>query len=152
MWLHRKKGDVEPAEQVTMQFGQVTLWSPYNTSNPRLFNQQGSLVVAGTLVTYPNSIDSFSLSMTPTNSTTVYDIQVFRNGSLYFSQQNNTGTTLLTDSDFTMTAGNFSLKIGTSDSSGITFNTSSIEWEVNGTEGGEVISNNWTDTWRNGQH
>ena len=49
-----------------------------------------------------------------------------------------------------MTAGNFSLKIGTSDSSGITFNTSSIEWEVNGTEGGEVISNNWTDIWRNG--
>ena len=150
MWLHRKKGDVEPAEQVTMQFGQVTLWSAYNTPQPRLFNQQGSLVVAGTLVTYPNSIDSFNLSMTPTNSSTSYDIQVFRNGSLYFSQQNNTGTTLLTDSDFTMTAGNFSLKIGTDDSSGITFNTSSIEWEVNGTEGGEVISNNWTDTWRNG--
>jgi len=150
MWLHRKKGDVEPAEQVTMQFGQVTLWSAYNTSNPRLFNQQGSLVVAGTVVTYPNSIDSFSLSMTPTNTSTSYDIQVFRNGSLYFSQQNNTGTTILTESDFTMTAGNFSLKIGTADSSGITFNTSSIQWEVNGSEGGEVISNNWTDTWRNG--
>ena len=81
------------------------------------------MVVAGTLVTYPNSIDSFSLSMTPTNSSTSYDIQVFRNGSLYFSQQNNTGTTF-NRSDFTMTAGNYSLKIGTSDSSGITFNTS----------------------------
>ena len=123
MWLHRKKGDVEPAEQVTMQFGQVTLWSKYNTSNPRLFNQQGALIVAGTLVTYPNSIDSFSLSMTPTNSSTSYDIQVFRNGSLYFSQQNNTGTTILSESDFTMTAGDYTLKIGTSDSSGITFNT-----------------------------
>ena len=43
MWLHRKKGDVEPAEQVTMQFGQVTLWSKYNTPNPRLFNQQAEL-------------------------------------------------------------------------------------------------------------
>ena len=150
MWLHRKKGDVEPAEQVTMQFGQVTLWSPYNTSSPRLFTQQGALVVATTVVTYPNSIDSFNLSMTPTNTSTSYDIQVFRNGSLYFSQQNNTGTTLLNETDFTMTAGNFTLKIGTADSSGITFNTSSIQWEVNGSEGGEVISNNWTDTWRNG--
>ncbi len=150
MWLHRKKGDVEPAEQVTMQFGQVTLWSPYNTSQPRLFNQQGALVVAGTVVTYPNSIDSFNLSMTPTNTSTSYDIQIFRNGSLYFSQQNNTGTTLLDQTDFTMTAGDYTLKIGTADSSGITFNTSSIQWEVNGTEGGEVIINNWTDTWRNG--
>lgn len=150
MWLHRKKGDVEPAEQVTMQFGQVTLWSPYNTSSPRLFTASGALIVSSSLVTSPASIDSFTLSMTPTNSSTSYDIQVFRNGSLYFSQQNNTGTTLLNQSDFTMSAGDYTLKIGTADSSGITFNTSNIVWEVNGTEGGESINQNWTDTWRNG--
>lgn len=150
MWLHRKKGDVEPAEQVTMQFGQVTLWSKYNTANPRLFTASGALIVSGTLVTYPNSIDSFTLSMTPTDLNVSYDIQVFRNGSLYFSQQNNTGTTLLNQTDFTMSAGDYTLKIGTADSSGITFNTSNIVWEVNGTEGGESISSAWTDTWRNG--
>jgi hypothetical protein len=150
MWLHRKKGDVEPAEQVTMQFGQVTLWSPHSTPSPRLFTASGALIVSGTLVTYPNSIDSFTLSMTPTNTSTSYDIQVFRNGSLYFSQQNNTGTTLLNQSDFTMSAGDYTLKIGTADSSGITFNTSNIVWEVNGTEGGESLSSAWTDTWRNG--
>jgi len=150
MWLHRKKGDVEPAEQVTMQFGQVTLWSPHNTPSPRLFTASGALIVSGTLVTYPSSIDSFTLSMTPTNTSTSYDIQVFRNGSLYFSQQNNTGTTLLNQTDFTMSAGDYTLKIGTADSSGITFNTSNIVWEVNGTEGGESLSSAWTDTWRNG--
>lgn len=150
MWLHRKKGDVEPAEQVTMQFGQVTLWSPHSTPSPRLFTASGALIVSGTLVTYPNSIDSFTLSMTPTNTSTSYDIQVFRNGSLYFSQQNNTGTTLLNQTDFTMSAGDYTLKIGTADSSGITFNTSNIVWEVNGTEGGESLSSAWTDTWRNG--
>jgi hypothetical protein len=150
MWLHRKKGDVEPAEQVTLAFGQVTLWSPNNTPQPRLFTASGALIVSGTLVTYPNSIDSFTLSMTPTNTSTSYDIQVFRNGSLYFSQQNNTGTTLLNQSDFTMSAGDYTLKIGTADSSGITFNTSNIVWEVNGTEGGESLSSAWTDTWRNG--
>ena len=150
MWLHRKKGDVEPAEQVTMQFGQVTLWSPHNTPSPRLFTASGALIVAGTLVTYPSSIDSFNLSMTPTNNSTSYDIQVFRNGSLYFSQQNNTGTTLLNQTDFTMSAGDYTLKIGTADSSGIIFGTSNIVWEVNGTEGGESLSSAWTDTWRNG--
>lgn len=150
MWLHRKKGDVEPAEQVAIQFGQVTLWSPYNTSSPRLFNQQGSLVVAGTLVTSPAQIFSHTLTMTPTDLNVSYDIQIFRNGSLYYSKQNNQGTTPLSQSDFTLTAGSFTLKIGTADSSGITFNTSSIQWEVNGTEGGESVNQNWTDIWRNG--
>ena len=114
-----------------MQFGQVNLWSPYNTSSPRLFNQQGSLVVAGTLVTSPAQIFSHTLTMTPTDLNVSYDIQIFRNSTLYFSQQNNTGTTILDQTDFTLTAGNFSLKIGTADSSGITFNTSNIQWEVN---------------------
>mgnify|MGYP003112081758 CR=1 FL=1 len=150
MWLHRKKGDVEPAEQVALQFGQVSLWSPHNTPSPRLFTASGALIVSGTLVTYPSSIDSFSLSMTPTDLNISYDIQIFRNGSLYYSKQNNQGTTLLTESDFTMTAGNFTLKIGTADSSGITFNTSNIVWEVSGTEGGESLSSSWTDIWRNG--
>jgi hypothetical protein len=49
-----------------------------------------------------------------------------------------------------MSAGDYTLKIGTADSSGITFNTSNIVWEVNGTEGGESLSSAWTDTWRNG--
>jgi hypothetical protein len=150
MWLHRKKGDVEPAEQVEMQFGQVSLWSAYNTPSPRLFNQQGSLVVAGTLVTSPAQIFSHSLTMTPTDLNVSYDIQIFRNGSLYYSKQNNTGTTILSQSDFTLTAGSFTLKIGTADSSGITFNTSNIVWEVNGIEGGESLSGGWTDIWRNG--
>ena len=150
MWLHRKKGDVEPAEQVTLGFGQVVLWSPHNTPQPRLFTASGALIVSGTLVTYPSSIDSFSLSLTPTDLNISYDIQVFRNGSLYFSKQNNTGTTLLDQTDFTMTAGDYTLKIGTADPSGITFNTSNIVWEVNGTEGGETLSSSWTDRWRNG--
>ena len=150
MWLHRKKGDVEPAQQVTQQFAQLNLWSPHNTPSPRLFTANGALIVSSSLVTYPSSIDSFSLSLTPTNSSIVYDIQIFRNGSLYFSKSNNTGTVLLTDSDFTMNAGNYTLKVGTSDASGITFNTSSIVWETSGTEGGESISSSWTDRWRNG--
>ena len=150
MWLHRKKGDVEPAEQVEMQFGQVSLWSAYNTPSPRLFNQQGSLVVAGTLVTSPAQIFSHTLTMTPTDLNVSYDIQIFRNGSLYYSKQNNQGTTPLSQSDFTLTAGSFTLKIGTADSSGITFNTSNIVWEVNGIEGGESLSGGWTDIWRNG--
>jgi hypothetical protein len=150
MWLHRKKGDVQPAEQVTTNFTQLSLWSPYNTASPELTTSSGALIVDGSLVSYPNSIDGFNLSLTPTDVNIEYDVQIFRNGSLYYQKQACTGTTLITDSDFTITAGSFTLKVGTSDASGITFNTSNISWEINGTKGGEIINSSWTDIWRNG--
>jgi len=149
MWLHRKKGDVQPAEQVSKQFAQLNLWST-STQSPQLSTTSGALVVTGDLVTFPNSITGHSLSLTPTNSAIEYDVQVFRNGSLYYQSVGNTGTELITDSDFTLNSGSYTLKVGTADASGITFNSSSITWEINGTLGGEVINGNWTDNWRNG--
>ena len=110
----------------------------------------GAIIVDSDLVTYPNSILSHSMSLTPTDTSILYDVQIFRNGSLYYQSVDNTGTTTITDSDFTLNSGSYTLKVGTADTNGITFNTSNIEWEINGYFGGESLQGAWTDVWRNG--
>ena len=143
MWLHRKKGDVEPAQQVTLVYKQVPYFNASGTPSPETSHSNGAIVVPSSLVTYPASILSFTLSLTPT-TLAVYNIRVFRNGSLYYQSLNVTGTQLITESNFTMTAGSYTVSIASD--AGVTFNSSNIEWEIAGALGGEVIGG-WTDVW-----
>jgi len=144
MWLHRKKGDVEPAQQVPMQFTQVSGFNAYNTPSPETSTSNGAIVIPSSLVTYPAQILGFSLDLTPTTND-AYDIQIYRNGSLYYQKTNVQGAETLTDADFTLTAGSFTVSIGST--SVVTFNSANIIWEINGQLGGEVIGG-WTDIWR----
>ena len=144
MWLHRKKGDVEPAQQVPMQFTQVSGFNAYNTPSPETSTSNGAIVIPSSLVTYPAQILGFSLDLTPTTND-AYDIQIYRNGSLYYQKTNVQGAETLTDADFTLTAGSFTISIGST--SVVTFNSTNIVWEINGQLGGEVIGG-WTDIWR----
>lgn len=149
MWLHRKKGDVQPAEQISKQFAQVFVWTPYNTPSPKLGSTGGGIFVSSTYVTSPNAIFAHNLTTTPTNSNIVYDVQVYRNGSLYYQDKDVTGTNIISNSDFAMTAGTWTVKIGTADTNGITFNAGDISWEFNGYFAGS-FQNAWTDIWQNG--
>ena len=149
MWLHRKKGDVQPATQITKQFAQVFAWTPYNTPSPKLGSTGGGIFVASTYVTSPNSIFAHNLTTTPTNSSIVYDVQVYRDGSLYYQDTGVTGTHLISNSDFAITAGTWTVRIGTADPNGITFNAGNISWEFNGYFAGS-FQNAWTDIWQNG--
>ncbi len=144
MWLHRKKGDVEPAQQVPMQFTQVSGFNAYNTPSPETSTSNGAIVIPSSLVTSPAQILGFSLDLTPTTND-AYDIQIYRNGSLYYQKTNVQGAETLTDADFTLTAGSFTISIGST--SVVTFNSTNIVWEINGQLGGEVIGG-WTDIWR----
>nr|BAR35534.1 hypothetical protein [uncultured Mediterranean phage uvMED] len=144
MWLHRKKGDVEPAQQVPMQFTQVSGFNAYNTPSPETSTSNGAIVIPSSLVTYPAQILGFSLDLTPTTND-AYDIQIYRNGSLYYQKTNVQGAETLTDADFTLTAGSFTISIGSA--SVVTFNSTNIIWEINGQLGGEVIGG-YTDIWR----
>ena len=144
MWLHRKKGDVEPAQQVPMQFTQVSGFNAYNTPSPETSTSNGAIVIPSSLVTYPAQILGFSLDLTPTTND-AYDIQIYRNGSLYYQKTNVQGAETLTDADFTLTAGSFTISIGST--SVVTFNSTNIVWEINGQLGGEVIGG-YTDIWR----
>ena len=149
MWLHRKKGDVQPATQISKQFAQVFAWTPYNTPSPKLGSTGGGIFVSSTYVTSPNAIFAHNLTTTPTNLNTVYDVQVYRNGSLYYQDVGVTGTNIISNSDFAITAGTWTVRIGTADTNGITFNAGDISWEFNGYFAGG-FQNAWTDIWQNG--
>lgn len=146
LWLHRKKGDVEPAQQVSMQFTTVTGFS-LNSSPPATTSVSGNGVnISSTYTTYPNSILSFTISFIPATANTDYTLRVFRNGSLVFQRQDVQNTQLVTDSDFTLASGTYTFSVGST--STVTFNAGNIRFEINGNLGGEVINSGWTDEWR----
>ena len=145
MWLHRKKGDVEPAQQVALVYRQVLGFSAYSTPSPETSTLNGGIIITGDLVTYPAAIISFSLSFLPSNLSTVYNVQVYRNGTLYWSDPNVSGNKVYSESDFTLTSGTFTVFVGSETS--LTFSSGSIRWEIAGYLGGEVIGG-WTDQWR----
>jgi hypothetical protein len=144
MWLHRKKGDVEPAQQVAIQFRQVNGFNAFNTPSPETSTLNGAIIVPSSLVTSPATILSFSLS-TITSSTDSYRIQVYRNGSLYYQSADVSGTEIVDQTDFTLTAGSFTVSIGSSNN--VTFASGDIRWAITGQLGGEVIGT-WSDEWR----
>ena len=86
MWLHRKKGAVEPATQVTETYQQVSSFTAYNTASPRTSMVTGALIIPSSLVTSPNYMIGNDLTFIPNSSYsgTQYNIRVFRNGSLFY--------------------------------------------------------------------
>ena len=150
MWLHRKKGDVEAARQISLQYRQVPSFS-VQTLPSETSQQNGGIIIIGDLVTYPNNIIGHSLSFFPNNTSTAYNIQVYRNGSLYFQQTNIQGNQPFTDSNFTLTAGTYTIFVASATS--LTFDSGDITWEINGYFGGEGAGGQpiggWTDTWEN---
>ncbi len=113
MWLHRKKGDVEPAQQVSLQYRQLTNF-PIFSSDPTLGQQtsvqNGAVTVIGDLVTYPNSILAHTMSFIPVQNN-LYNIQVYRGSTLIVQKSDVQGTQLITESDFQITAGTYTIFI-----------------------------------------
>ena len=150
MWLHRKKGDVEPAQQVSLQFKQVSFPNiPYSTVTPpgqQTSASNGAITVIGDLVTYPNSIFGHSLSFIPSNNSTVYNIIVYRGSTIHFQESNVSGTKIYTQSNFTITAGTYTVFIASATT--LSFASGNIRWEITGQLGGEIISGTWADEYR----
>ena len=154
MWLHRKKGDVEPAVQVPLQYKQVTSFFLFSTDIPVTSLALGiGITITGDLVTAPNQIFNHSLSLIPPNNTAVYNVIVYRGSTIYFQETNITGTKIYGQSDFTLTAGTFSVFIASA--STITFASQNIRWSISGyrgeTDNQGVPLGGWTDEYRAGQ-
>ena len=90
LWLHRKKGDVEPAGEVSLQYQQVYGFTAYSTPSPETTTLNGAIIISSDLVTFPNYITSSSLSIFDSSGNT-YNVRVFRNGSLYYQAGGLTG-------------------------------------------------------------
>tara|TARA_R110002167_G_scaffold27115_2_gene92542 strand:- start:206 stop:2263 length:2058 start_codon:yes stop_codon:yes gene_type:complete len=147
MWLHRKKGDVEPAQQVPMTYQQLLGWNIYSSSpsTPLTSEIAGGITIPSSLVTEPATLDAFTLSFIPTTTGTDYSIRVFRNSSLVYQRLNVQDNQEIDEGDFTIQSGTYTVSAGST--STVVFGNADIRWEFNGYLGGEVIGG-WTDEWR----
>lgn len=154
MWLHRKKGDVEPATQISLQFRQLTNF-PIYSSDPTLGQQtsvqNGAVTVIGDLVTYPNSILAHTMTFIP-NQTNLYSIQVYRGSQLVAQKNDVQNQQTITQLDFQITAGTYTIYIASSSTT--TFSSGNIRWEIEGYLGGEAPGGGplggYTDEYRSG--
>ncbi len=149
MWLHRKKGAVEPATQVTETYQQVSSFTAYNTASPRTSMVTGALIIPSSLVTSPNYMIGNDLTFIPNSSYsgTQYNIRVFRNGSLFYQGTNLTGTTILSETQLGLLgAGNYTVSVSSATSATSFFDAGDIRWALTGQVGEEV--SNWSDEWR----
>ncbi len=136
LWLHRKKGSVEPAVQVTTYPTLIDAF-PLSGLNNRTTNVTGSAIIIneGLLPTIQQD-----LTLT-TGSSTPYDVTINRNNTLFAQFTGNVGTKTFNKSQIgTMDAAVYTVIVSISDPLGITF--SSIKWEFSGYDG-----QTWTDTY-----
>ena len=154
MWLHRKKGDVEPAQQVSLQFRQLTnfpIYSSSSTLGQQTSVQNGAVTVIGDLVTYPNSILAHTMTFDPDQSND-YSIQVYRGSQLVAQKNDVQNLVTITQTDFQITAGTYTIFIASSSTT--TFGSGDIKWQIEGFLGGEAPGGGplggYTDEYRNG--
>lgn len=103
--------------------------------------------VSSTYTTYPNTILGFTFTFIP-QTTDLYTIRIFRNGSQIFQAEDVQNTQLVTESDFTLASGTYTVAIGST--STMTFNSGNVRFAVNGNLGGadDGSVTAWNDEWR----
>ena len=136
MWLHRKKGSVEPAEQI-QSF--PTLVTEFGTA------QQFTTMLSGTTLEVYSSCNPYasascpntslpsitqSLTLTP-NTSDFYDVVISRNSVTWSSHIGLSGTQTLTRADMPiMDEAGYTVTIFVA--SGVNLTFTSIEWELSG--------------------
>lgn len=140
MWLHRKKGSVQPPSQITSYPTLIDSF-PLSGASNKTTNVTGSAIIinAGLLPKFQQD-----LTLTTTNTTASYDVIVNRNGILFAEFTNNIGTKTFDKTQLgTMDAASYTVIVSITDPLGLTF--SSIKWEFSGDDNGI-----WTDTYDTG--
>ena len=138
LWLHRKKGSVEPATQVTTF---PTLVTGFPSSGPSskttMIDGSGLIINQGYL---PNILQQLTIE---TNSTEPYDVIINRNGTVWASFTQQTGDNIYDAGDMGfMDAAVYNIIIRVS--TNITF--SKIEWELAGFADGNPWGSETYDT------
>ena len=148
MWLHRKKGNAIPALQVASTATQVSFFTQTSWSGV----QAATLMSTGsTLEIQPgfenlltNTLDLF----VKTNYTTIpYTVELWRNGSIYWSSTEAAGSrsfTKTTSGGFgILTVGTYSINIRTA--TAMTF--TNIMWDLAGNAQQPQAPTGWATTW-----
>jgi len=147
MWLHRKKGSVEPTQQLALNFVQLEELYKYSGNTGYTASIFGILEIIAP--TSPTQIVQTDLTVTPSNLQTVYNIQILKNGSIYDQRTNVQGSqTFFSTSGLLLGAGQYSIQVATLDSNGITFNANNIVWTISVAVPGQG-GGGGTDIWKN---
>ena len=150
MWLHRKKGTVEPATQLLINF--VSLSDLTKTSGNTGYTNEinGILTLMPDGQQTPDGTTQYletKLEITPSDNSIEYTIQVFKNSQIYQQEINVQGPkTLFALSSEMLSAGSYSISIGSINP--ISFAATNIKWSISvgvlGQGGG-----GGTDIWSN---
>ena len=148
MWLHRKKGSVEPTSQLNENFTQVTDLAVISGNIGVISVTPNGLLTLNSLNPGVNYVQT-ELTFTPTSATNnnPYSVKVFRNGAIESELSNVTGTqTMFATSSTRLGQGTYSIEIASI--TGITFNAAGIKWTISiaaqgqgGGGGTEIIGN-----------
>tara|TARA_R110000787_G_scaffold60995_1_gene138370 strand:+ start:1506 stop:3554 length:2049 start_codon:yes stop_codon:yes gene_type:complete len=142
MWLHRKTGDVEPAQQVSISYNQVPEFT--NTvGTPDTGMVNGALRIFTQNIQYGALLQN-DLVLTPTSGTNTipYNVQIFKNGSLFYQITDLIGTQTIGKTEMgSLTPADYTVSIGSTGS--VIFSAGDIEWIIAGTG----ASTGWSDQW-----
>ena len=134
MWLHRKSGAVEPAQQVTSL---TSIVDGFNSSTSIIISTGANFATPSYLFVSPNRIITHSLYFTPTTGA-AYTVSVTLNGLPYWQSTSGSGSRTFTD-EFSL-VGNGQYNIFVTAETGIAF--SSVIWEFDG----QFYNNPYTET------
>ena len=126
MWLHRKSGAVQPAQQVTSVTSQVIFATP-SPANAHLISTGANVITPADMLTYPSRVISNSLSFA-TTSGVAYVVNVTLNGSPYWQSTSASGNLTFTN-QFAL-VGNGVFNVFVTAETAISF--TNVEWEFDG--------------------
>jgi hypothetical protein len=144
MWLHRKKGDVEPARQIPTFTNQVNDFT-YTSGG----TQETGMSNGNTLLIYTQNIQYSPYRLAKNNlrfataSATPYTVQIIKNGGLFFQSEEITGNKTFTQTDIGwMYPGSYTVSVS---SLVVPLVFSVVEWEIEGYNSG---GSTWSDIYQ----
>ena len=146
LWLHRKKGDVEPAQQVSLQWQPIGSYNSGGSNNGPTTTAGYGITLPVEAVTWPNILLTNDLTIIPNTALVEYSVRVLRGSVIIYTATDVTGTQNLTKTqlgDFAL--GTYSVQIASTGT--INFSSGNVQWEFTGSE--FEVPSPWTDTYTN---
>jgi|DEB0MinimDraft_12_1074336.scaffolds.fasta_scaffold00633_13 hypothetical protein len=142
MWLHRKKGSVDAAGQIS---------TPWTELNDLVFQGSGNPSGSGTINGYllldnNTNYSNTQLTITPTTSNVPYDIRIMRNGEVYEQRLGVTTAVVFFATGSTLSpgplqGGTYAIQVRCT--STISFNANGFHWVINNLQPGQQFQDEY---------
>tara|TARA_R110002049_G_scaffold6562_3_gene41241 strand:+ start:62 stop:2161 length:2100 start_codon:yes stop_codon:yes gene_type:complete len=142
MWLHRKKGSVDAAGQIS---------TPWTELNDLVFQGSGNPSGSGTINGYllldnNTNYSNTQLTITPTTSNVPYDIRIMRNGEVYEQRLGVTTAVVFFATGSTLSpgplqSGTYAIQVRCT--STISFNANGFHWVINNLQPGQQFQDEY---------